>query len=180
MASFLHNFWFIQSIGIIGLIFVVFAWNAKTRRKVLDLQSVNVSLFIIHYILLGAWTGAIMSGVTLLRNLVFAQKNLKKWASHPGWLYVFIVLSLIALAIFWEGWISLLPAAGVVIGTYAISKDNPKDIRFYMLLTAIVWIPYTIIVHSYSGLIAHIISTIGLLTGMIRLDRKKKETELGI
>ncbi len=167
------NFWLIQLIGAVALVFITLAWNAKTRKKILNLQSFGVGIFVVHYLLLGAVTGAVMSGVTLLRNLIFVQKGNKKWASSKVWLPLFIILSVITLLIFWQGWPSILPALGVIIGTYGISRESPKEIRFSMLLASLLWIPYTIIVHSYSGLVTQLISTVGLLVGMFRLDRKK-------
>src|SRR3989344_941207 len=156
MSSLIYNFWFIQAVGAIALIFVVLTWSAKTRRKMLLLQSVNLSIFLIHYFLLSAFVGAAMCVVMLLRNFVFIQKDEKKWANHPIWFFVFILISVAVLAIFWKGWISILPVAGVILGIYAISRDKPSDIRFYILIACIIWIPYTIVVHSYSGLLSQI------------------------
>lgn len=169
----LHNFWSIQIIGFLALIVGVFAWNVKTRVKILNLQSVSSALFVIHYFLLGAYTGALMSGLIILRNFVFSEKKKKKWANHSFWIYFFMLLATTVLVLFWQGLPSILPVAGVILGTFALSRDKPKDMRFFMLLTAFAWIPYTIIVHSYSGLISQIISTAGIIVGMFRLDRKK-------
>jgi hypothetical protein len=174
MASLLTNFWFIQSIGVVALIFVFFAWNAKNRKTLLQLQAVNVALFIIQYALLHAYTGAIVQCITLARNIVFSKKGEKKWASSPLWTYFFMALSIVGLIIFWQGWVSLLPVVGVIVGTYGMSKDRPSDMRFYILLTTLVWTPYNLLVHSYSGFIGEVVSDIGVLVGMYRLDRKKK------
>lgn len=169
------NFWLIQLIGAVALLFIVLAWNAKTRKRILDLQGLGGAVFVIHFLLLGAQVGALMNAVTFLRNLVFAQKGVKKWANSGVWLYVFIILSGGALLFFWQGWPSILPVVGVIIGTYGMSRDNPKDIRFFILLASLAWVPYAIIVHSYSGLITQVISIAGLLIGMFRLDRKKAD-----
>lgn len=172
--NFLTNFWFVQSIGGIALFFAICAWNAETRKRVLDLQTISIIFFIIHYLLLGAFTGAASNGVGAVRNLVFIQKNKKKWASSSFWMYFFMALSALVLGFFWQGWPSILPVLGIMIGTYALFRDDPKHMRFHMFLTGLVWIPYTIIVHSYSGLITQVISTIGLGVAMFRLDRVKK------
>jgi hypothetical protein len=129
--------------------------------------------FIAHYFLLSAFAGAAMCVVTLLRNFVFMQKNEKKWASHPAWFYIFILISVIVLMVFWKGFITILPVLGVIVGIYAMSKDKPSDIRFYMLIASIIWIPYTIVVHSYSGLMSQLVGITGIIMGMYRLDRVK-------
>jgi hypothetical protein len=172
MLAFTHNFWFIQAIGAIALVFIILGWSSKERKHILGLQIINFIFFIIHYILLGAYMGAANCGMSLLRNVVFLRKNDRAWAAHPAWFWIFSALSLTTLALFWRGWITILPAAGTILGTWAITKDRPADIRFYMLIACILWIPYTIVVHSYSGLVSQIVGVVGITLGMYRHDRK--------
>lgn len=82
MFAFLQNFFVIQAIGALALVFVFLAWNAKTRRNIFFLQSINLVLFVVHYALLPAYAGAAMCVVTLGRNFVFGKKEEEKWASH--------------------------------------------------------------------------------------------------
>jgi hypothetical protein len=167
----LHNFWLIQGIGALALVFLFFTWNAKTRKDMFFLQSINLVLFSAHYLLLAAYAGAAMCVGVLARNYVFGKKGEEAWASHVGWVYFFIAVAIASLAVFWHGWISLLPVAGTVVGTYGMWSDKPSDIRFYMLIASSIWIPYTIAVHSYSGLISQFVAIVGILIGMYRHDR---------
>jgi len=173
MIEILHNFWFIQAIGAIALVFVFLAWNAKKRKNIFILQSINLVLFIIHYWLLAAFAGAVMCAVVLGRNFVFSQKGEKEWASRPIWLYVFTILSVWILGISWNGWITILPVVAVIISMYAMWKDNPAEIRWFMFISCLVWIPYTIIVQSWPGLLSQIVGIVGILLGIYRLDRKQ-------
>lgn len=167
-----HNFWFIQFLGAVALMFVLFAWNAKTRKSIILLQSVNLVLFIVHYLLLSASVGAIMCGVVLVRNFIFFYKGEKAWANNSIWLYSFIVISVVTLAIFWNGWITLLPVAGVVLGCYAMWKDRPADMRLLMLITCLLWLPYTIVIKSYPGILSQFVGILAILMGIYRHDRK--------
>lgn len=172
IVSLIYNFWFIQFLGAIALIFVFLSWNAKHRERILNLQSINLVFFAFHYLLLGAYTGALMCVVVLARNFVFVRKGKKKWASNFFWLYIFCLLSIIVLIISWKGWISTLPVIAVIIGMYGMFREKPQEIRFYNLINSLIWIPYTIFVHSYSGLLSQIVGIAGVLTGMYRHDRK--------
>ncbi len=171
MGTFFHNLWVVNAIGGIALFFVVLAWNAKSRKNILILQLINLVIFTLHYFLLSAYVGAAMCVVTIGRNFVFIKKNEKKWASHWAWFYFFSLISASVLIFFWDGWITVLPVVGVVLGTYAITKNKPADIRFYMLITCFIWLPYTIVVHSYSGFLSQTIGIISILIGMYRHDR---------
>lgn len=172
MMEFITNFWVIQAIGIIGLVFIVFAWNSRTRLKIIKHQSIGVSIFIIHYFLLGAYSGAMMSSVTLVRNLVFFQKGKRKWANSPIWIFVFILICVVSISFVWNRWISILPMIGVILGIFSISSENPARMRLLMLFASLVWIPYSIVVHSYSGLLNQIVGATAILVGMYRHDRK--------
>ena len=174
MFSLLTNFLFIQSLGVIALVLLICAFNAKQRKRILELQALEFIFFIIHYVLLLAYAGAVMCTITLLRNLIFMKSDEKKWANHRLWLYVFILLSVATPLFFWEGWITLLPVIGVILGTYSVSRKNPRELRGYMLVAALVWIPYTIIVQSYPGLLSQIVAVGAILSGMYRFDRTVK------
>lgn len=174
MQAITNNPYFIQSIGALALIFVFLSWNAKERKNIFIFQSINLVLFVIHYSLLTATAGAAMCAVVLARNFVFSQKGEKKWASNPIWLYVFMILSVGVLGIFWKGWITILPVVGVIISMYAMWKDKPAEIRWFMLISCLVWVPYTIIVKSWPGLLSQVIGIAAILVGMYRLDRKKE------
>jgi len=168
----LQNFWVIQAIGAIALVFIFLSWNAKERKNIFFLQSINLVFFTIHYLLLAAYAGAAMCVVVLARNFVFSRKGEEKWASHPAWLYGFIALAIGFLLVLWDGWITLFPIVGIIFGTYAMWNVRPADIRFFMLISALVWIPYVIFVGSYPGLLNQIVATVGILAGMYRHDRK--------
>ena len=104
---------------------------------------------------------------------MFIRKNEKKWASHEAWFYVFTLISAGVLVVFWKGSITILPVVGVIVGMHAISKDRPADIRFYMLIACLIWVPYTLVVHSYSGLLSQLVGIVGILMGIYRHDRKE-------
>lgn len=171
MSEIIQNFWFIQGIGAVGLVFEIISWNSKNRKKILTNFSIYQAFFIIHYFLLGTYIGAVSCVITLCRNLVFMKKGEKKWASHFIWYWVFVSLSSLSLLIFWKGWITILPVVGIFLGTYSISREKPSEMRFYMFLACIPWVPYTIVVQSYSGLISQLVALIAISIGMYRHDR---------
>ena len=173
MLTFATNFWLIQAVGLIALVFVFFAWNAKERKNIFALQSVNLVFFTLHYWLLSALVGAAMCLVVLVRNFVFVQKGKQPWANHYAWPYVFAVLAAGTLIIFWNGWITLLPVLAVVVSTYAMWQDRPAEIRWFMLISCILWVPYVVVVQSWSGLLGQAVGLAGILVGMYRHDRNR-------
>ena len=75
-----------QVIGFVGTIvsFIIFQQNKRSR--IIGLQILSTSLFAVHYILLGAFTGAALNLIAVTRSIVF-YNNDKKWAKSPAWLW---------------------------------------------------------------------------------------------
>ncbi len=158
--------------GFAALFFSVLAFQKKDRKSILILQSISLFLFFIHFWFLAAYSGALMNLIGVFRNLVFERKNKSKWAESIYWLYFFICISLLCLLYFWQGFISLLPVVGLIFGTIGVWKNNPKEVRFFMFLTVFAWLAYSILVHSFSGVVTQIVIGSSLLIGIFRFDKK--------
>ena len=164
-------FWLAQAVGGIGLIFSILSFNSKTRNGLLAHQSSGSFVYFIHYLMLGGWTGAAMELLVVLRNWVFIKKETHTWAKHDGWMYFFILLALVLLAISWQGYISLLPTIGIISGIYTRWHHPPAKIRLYSLGGLILWIPYNIFIHSIAGTITVLITSVVIIVAILKHDR---------
>jgi hypothetical protein len=167
-------FWIAQAIGVIGLGFAVSSYISKTRMQILNQQFLASLVYVVHFGMLSAWTGVAMNAIVAVRNWVFMRKDDEKWATHPAWLYFFMLASLAVLPFIWEGYISLLPAAAMVIGVYARWQKEAATIRLGTLVGVILWIPYTVFVESYAGTVSNLIILGAVLYGIMKNDRKEK------
>lgn len=173
MEVIFFNFWFVQFIGIVGVLLYAYAFQSKNRKPILLFQSIGSLVFFLYYWLLSAYIGAVLNFIVIFRNLVSDAKTKHSWAKSKAWMYTFIILSLIALVFFWQGPLSILPALGIILGTYASWRDEPFKIRFFMLLATLVWVPYSIAIHAYSGLLSHFILLAFIFIGMYKHDTDK-------
>ena len=89
------------------------SFQQNKRKRIIGCQIFAAVLFIIHYILLGAYTGAALNLIGLLRSVVFINND-KKWAKSPVWLVVFVIISAIGSVVTWVDWYSFLPAAAMI------------------------------------------------------------------
>ena len=58
----------IQALGLVALVFNVYAFASRTRDRILFRQAIASAFFVVHFILLGAVTGAVMSVIVIIRN----------------------------------------------------------------------------------------------------------------
>lgn len=163
----------IQGIGFLALAIIVMVFQVDRRRKMLYLKAVASVLFTIHFALLGAWTGSALNGVNVFRCSIFSLKNQYKWAHHAFWLYLFLGFIWAATLISWQGYISLLPMAGMTFGSIAFWMSDPKKIRTIALITPVAWFTYNFLSGSYPGMATDTLLFLSNLIGIIRFDLLK-------
>lgn len=159
-----------QSIGFFALAIIVMVFQVNRRRHMLYLKAAASVLFAIHFGLLGAWTGAAMNGVNVARCSVFSLKNQYKWAHHIFWLFFFIALLWTAGILSWQGYISLLPMAGMTFGSIAFWMTDKRKIRLIALMTPMMWFTYNYMSGSYPGMATDTLLFISNVIGIVRFD----------
>lgn len=165
---------FVQLIGFVGLALAVVAYQMKTQKKIVTIQVVGCSFFSLHFLLLGAYTGALLNLIAAVRAFVFANKD-KKWAGSMWWVAFFSVISVVAVSITGEGWYSVLPMLGMVFTTVSSRVSKASLVRLISLPSSPLWIIYNAINRSYAGIITELFVMISIITAMIRLDIKRSE-----
>lgn len=164
-------FWIAQGIGLVALAITFSSYQAKHRHEILSRQIIGAVVYVAHFGMLSAWTGLAMNAIVAVRNWVFLRKSTSYWASHQAWMWFFMALSIGMCFFTWEGYISLFPAMGMVSGVYARWHENERQIRVFSLVGVLLWLPYTLAVHSYAGTLTQIVLAIAVGIGMWKHDR---------
>ncbi len=167
-----------QGVGYIALAFVVLSPQFKKRGWILLSLMAGVSIFVLHYILLGAWTGAVMNAIEAAVAYVSYKKDTEVWAQNKSWLYIFILSYFVAGIATGISFINLLPIIAQIIAAIAVWQKKPKHIRLISLAPRPLWFVYNFIVGSYPGMITEVFIAISTCTGIVRLDLKKETVTL--
>jgi hypothetical protein len=182
-------FWWIgQVLGIVGMCFNILSYQCKKQRGIVTMQLIASGIFMVHFFLLGALIGAVLNAISLFRAMVFVNRG-KNWADKVLWLYVFIFLSCLAYVInftllknmsfpngtvYTDFIVEVLPVIGMVSSTFSMRTRYASVARKLSLITSPLWLVYNIINSSIAGMITEIFALISIITGIIRLDLKKK------
>ncbi len=158
-----------QIIGFCGLALNGLSFQQKKRKGILSFQICAAAMFIVHYILLGAYTGAVLNFLGLLRSLVFINND-KKWAKSPAWLGVFIVVFSVASVATWVDWYSFLPATAMILTTVSYWLKNETKIRLVTFPSSPCWLVYNIITGSIAGIATEAVVMISLIVAIVRYD----------
>ncbi|MBE6782890.1 MAG: YgjV family protein [Ruminococcaceae bacterium] len=163
-----------QIIGFIAMAIIVISYQQKSHKHILTFQMVSGLLFTVHYILLGAYTGAIMNLLGAFRSLVYANRG-KKWASGVVWPIVFSIGFLISGIFTWNGIFSIFPMIAMLMSSVVLWIEQPKINRMFSLPTSTCWLIYNIKEMSIAGIVTEVFVLTSIIIGILRLDIKRKE-----
>ncbi len=169
---------FAQCIGYLAMCLTFIAFALKSRRKILGLKLASDACWVAHLFMLKAMSGAVLNALNVARETVFYNSD-KKWAQSRWWQVFFITATAILTAIFWQGPVDLLSAAGMTIDVFALYDKNTVRMRTLLLFSSPCWAIYGLLIKSYSAVAANAVNMIVLIFALVRDIRcagKKSET----
>ncbi len=158
-----------QILGFIAFGLAFLLYQMKSRRSLLIVQTLLVTVVSIHYFCLKAYPAMAMNIFCIARNLIYFRRDIFKWRYTP--LVVSIIIMIIGILTSTGVW-SILIIVGLTINTYCLSFENPQHFRYSILITSPIVLVYDVIVFSLGGILLEGISIISAIIGMLR-NRKK-------
>ena len=167
-----------QCIGFVAMALALFMYTFHSRKKILIAKMGVDALWVIHYLLLGALSGAVINAINVTRESVFYHKE-KKWGSFVIWPILFVLANAISTVLTWQGPISLLPLIGSSLNVLALWCASPKWMRILTIPALTLWEIYSVCVMSLSSILVNIFSILSAVYGLVRdaLEKKRRESE---
>ena len=163
------NFIIIQLIGLIAGIFLILSYFRKDTNKVLSFHIISNSLDFIHYLLLGAYSGAFIYLLEGTRDFLYYKTDKDK--------YIFIISAIIYLLISFfsvRTWYDYLPIAASLIDGYSLTLEK-KYVTLGACISYTIWVIYNIYVLSWAGLLIDGIIAISNIVLLIPILQKRKK-----
>lgn len=165
--------WFIQLIGLVGSVIAITSLQSGSRKKILSLQVVCCVLWVTHYGLLGAWTGALINCLGLARAVVCACND-RKWAKSPLWLVFFLVCYAVSPLLTWDGTHCLLMGGAMMLTTVALWVRDMRLTRLLFLLNSPLVLLYNLAAGSYSCAAIEVVALASFALAVWRFDIRKQ------
>jgi len=165
---------FIQMIGFVALAISIIAFQFKKHGQIVFCKMASEFIFSIQYVLLGAWTAAVLDFISVIRNLLFCKLVKKNISTLP----VILVFGcfVIATGVFtYDGLASLLPIASKLLTTVSYGMKNEKWLRIITLPSCVFWIIYNVTVGSIAGVLTDSLALVSLLIAMYKFDIRKQD-----
>lgn len=170
-----------QILGLFIMVIGFFVYYSKERSRILKVKLITDALSVIQQAMLGAFTGALLNCIAVFREIVFYNRFKNKWATHPIWLWIFVVLMGAAPIFTWKGMISVLPAVGSIFAVFGFYVKDPRHIRIIGAFTTILWLLYSVFTYNLGGILQNVVSlssiVVALISDYVMCKRKRHETD---
>lgn len=159
----------VQGIGVIGLFFAIISFQRNNNKSILGYQIMASMAFMIHFILLGAYTRAAMNLLGAGRNYVFYHRE-KLWACKKLWLYIFISLYIMVGLLTWNSNYSILPTIAMILSSVGLWIENSTYTRLIVFPSSPCWLIYNFHTASVAGMLTETFILLSLIIGIVRFD----------
>ncbi len=166
-------FWLIQLLGLAGSVIAITALQSGSRKKLLSLQALCCVLWVVHYSLLGAYTGALINSLGLGRAAV-CSFNDRKWAKSPLWLGFFLICYAVSPLLTWDGAYCLLLGGAMMLTTVALWVHDMRLTRLLFLLNSPLVLLYNLIARSYSCAAIEVVAFLSFAVAVWRFDIRRQ------
>ena len=173
-----------QIIGIIAMVFNIGSYQQKRQQSIIAWQLFNTTLFTVNFFMLGAYTGALLNAIGIVRAIVFLNKEKLK-TNHPLWLVGFIAVYVLSYVFTFtllkkpfttvNAIVEILPVIGMTATTVAFRCKTAKSTRLLGLISAPTWLVYNIVSRSIGATCCAAFCLISIIIGLIRFDKQKEE-----
>lgn len=171
------NEWLIQGVGFVGMALCVGSFQCKNTKHLLFFQMTGNLIYVIQFILLGAYSGCAVLVFQVLSNLPLCLEKPEKRAWN-GLRWFFAGAIVIASALTWAGISSLFPTVAAVASVLSSWSRNGRIIRLAKLfIVGPGWLIYDFYAPSLAGMLAEMFALSSTLISIYRyglsaLDRQ--------
>lgn len=158
-------------LGVLAVITFLLSFQFKTRRNIIVVNLISRALYILQYIFLGAFEGAVLDFMGFLLSF-FARYKEKDFVKRHFKIIIAVVnLLLLAIGIaMYENVFSLFAIGGIICEITALWLTKEKNIRILSLFAAPCWLVYNLANSAYSSVIGNVLVIVSIAVAMIRLD----------
>lgn len=166
-----------QIIGIIAVILFVLSYQLKKRRGIILCNVFSRCLYILQYVLLGAFSGAILDVIGVIASVIAEKKDKPFIKKHLRAVIISIdaimVVAGVIICIINQSLLDLLPIAGVLLHTSAFWLTDERKIRLVSLTGSPFWFVYNFASRAYGSAAGDLFTMVSIIIAMIKYRKVK-------
>ena len=171
-----------QIIGLLAVTAFLLSYQQKKRKHIVLLSVTCRCLYILQYLLLGAFAGAVMDILGVISAGLASKKHLPAVKKHTKTIVILTNVCLVIAGgvIAWlnSRWIDLFSILGVTLHTSALWLSDEQKIRYVTLAGSPFWCAYNVLSRAYGSAVGDFLSICSLVIAIFRY-RKKDKAQIG-
>ena len=165
-----------QLVGLAAVGLYLLSYQLKKRKQIVWTTFFSNVLYVLQYILLGAYSGAVMDALCTVGSFFAGKKHSPKLRAYikPIAVINLIIIAVagVSIAATQRSLIELLPVAGTLFQTGGLWSEDEQTIRKFGLCSAPFWLAYNFISQAYGAALGSVLVIISVVTAMIRYRKK--------
>lgn len=159
--------------------------SGKKAKNIILIQFFGSLFFAINMFMLGAYTGAFLNAVGVLRSLTYANKEKIKNLNIFNVIFILIYLASYGLTFLvlkkpftlLNALIEILPVLAMIATTVSFSMKSAGSVRKFAFISSPSWLIYNCVNFAIGGILCEVFSLISVILAMVRLDKKGDKNE---
>lgn len=168
-----------QILGLLAVTTFLLSYQQKKRKNIIVWNVISRILYILQYLLLGAFSGAVLDVLGTLSSVLAEKKQTTFIKRHTVAVLVFInvviVIAGLCIAYINKSFLDIFPIIGVLLHTSAFWITNEKIIRRVSLLGSPFWFIYNFLSRAYGSAVGDILTMVSIIIAMIKYRNLKEE-----
>lgn len=166
-----------QIIGVMAVALYLLSYQLKKRKQIVWTTCISNALYVLQYLLLGAFSGAVMDFLSTVCSFFAGEKNAPWFKRYAKWIallnFALITVVGLLLAVVQRDWIELLPIAGALFQTGGLWFEDEQTIRKFGLASAPCWLVYNFISQAYGAALGSVLAICSIIVAMVRYRKKE-------
>lgn len=157
-------------IAFIASLLMVYTGFIKDKKRILYIQTIEISLFVVSNVILGGITGAINNAITCIRNILCYKNKL----GLKEKILIIILASILTIFFNNTGIVGLLPLIALILYTSFMNIQNIIKFKILLIINSTIWLIYDIYVNLYTSAIFDLATIIANIISIIQIKTKKQ------
>lgn len=166
-----------QIVGLLAVATFLLSYQQKRRPQIILFNLISRILYILQYLLLGAFTGAVFDILAAVVSIFAGKKHTGFIKKHLKLIVILsnavIVVAGIIISFTNKSFLDLLALAGVLLEINALWLTKEKSIRIVSLCSAPFWFTYNLLSRAYGSATGNILTIVSIVIALIRYKNSK-------
>lgn len=161
--------------GVFGVLANILWPLIKRRKFLLTGQVIACAFMSAHFLLLGAFTGALVMLVAGIQAVLAIPLE-----SHPKFKTVYLLSLLVTPVVCWYSWQgipSIFSSLALLFFCIGNLQVNTKYLRAFLILCIFGWVGHNLMVSSYPALVSNALALLTSVYGLVRENMPNKRLQ---